>query len=1273
MKVDLVLKRTVSVFLSICLLLAMTPIRALAAGDCICTDKCSFSAPNSGCPHCSTAEEGSFACRGTYASNVTGTLSRTYGDGLEGNFYLNVTGGSGQLTLTGDQQYTISVSGGSTALRWSDVLSAERNAGTHSLNYSFTPSSGDYRPSSGKLTFQVLPKSVTAAVQLSHTEYVYDGVPKTPSVTATAEGRTLAEGVDYTVTYQQNNAPGTGKAVLQDVPGDNYIVSGEASFTILFGPVDLGAVTYTGGKLLDSMSPGDVVLTRQNTSVPGVLTLSAMKLTAGTHDYTWTFTPTDRGYETKSGTVTLTVEHDWTKGSCTEAPTCRGCGETNGTAPGHTLSYSAAGAVITEKCSTAGFEHTGTVKLELVSGASTEYTGSEIKPLKITYSESWTGPRNLTVTYENNVNIGTASGSVTVGGATAKLNFEIAPVTMKVTASDVSCTYDGKPHSASVSIPQGAAIRFGTKSGSYALTECPAYTDAGDYTVYYQVTKENHKTLEGTLRIRIAPVAVTVTVQNAEKIYGEGEPAPFSWKITSGKTVDGESLGNITLTRDSGEDAGSYAITATDGGHNKNYAITFVPGTFTIRQREITISWSDLELTYNGTEQAPKATAGNAAFGDKLELTVSGGRTDATGGQKVTAKVTGITGPKAANYKLPANVSAQFEIKKATMEEPKLRYTDETVDGKHDGAILGVTPDMEYRREDQQSYTRITGTKVENLAPGKYYIRYAESNNCYVSQDAQLVIGGGEKLKITLPEQQVGYTLTAEPAEVSYGGTVVLTFSLVEGSQKTEDFALKVNGQAVTLRPDGKCELKDIKENLTVTVEGVSDGEPPEVTLRLGNRTWNSFRSGIGFSLIYNSAQTVTITAEDKGSGVDTIHYHLAFRELTYEQLKSVYDWTKYTASFTIRPDNKYVIYVRVVDKTGNETYINSDGLIFDELSPTVTGVRNRGIYYTTQKAEATDNFRLSTFKMDGSTFDGLISGNPEVETKHTLTAWDAAGNSTTVTVTMMPISSLGEKLPQEETLTLADREAILELKEQIRKILDKESEHATVREKQELEALEKRCDDLLEILEPVQEVQKLLEALPDTLTVTPDERKYIDMLDAAQEAYDALTQKEKGMLGNSLDRLNALRKAMTAYYIVEGNKGKWTAGDTKGLTIVGNGYYAALDSYAKGAYGKFLGVLVDGQLLDEEHYSVRSGSTVVTLKTSYLETLESGKHTIRLRYTDGETEEGTFRISQSIGVSSGAGAMNIIGILFWAALGLACLVGIILVVLLILWKKEKE
>lgn len=82
------------------------------------------------------------------------------------------------------------------------------------------------------------------------------------------------------------------------------------------------------------------------------------------------------------------------------------------------------------------------------------------------------------------------------------------------------------------------------------------------------------------------------------------------------------------------------------------------------------------------------------------------------------------------------------------------------------------------------------------------------------------------------------------------------------------------------------------------------------------------------------------------------------------------------------------------------------------------------------------------------------------------------------------------------------------------------------------------------------------------------------------------------------------------AYAFTDGSNSLWNGGDSKGLTFRVNGDFA-----------KFTGVKVDGTLIDAKNYTAVSGSTVITLKTDYLGTLTSGKHTITVVYTDGECD----------------------------------------------------
>ena len=67
----------------------------------------------------------------------------------------------------------------------------------------------------------------------------------------------------------------------------------------------------------------------------------------------------------------------------------------------------------------------------------------------------------------------------------------------------------------------------------------------------------------------------------------------------------------------------------------------------------------------------------------------------------------------------------------------------------------------------------------------------------------------------------------------------------------------------------------------------------------------------------------------------------------------------------------------------------------------------------------------------------------------------------------------------------------------------------------------------------------------------------------------------------------------------------------------------------------------VDGREVDEKYYDAKSGSTIITLKKSFLKKLSTGKHTITVLYTDGETS-GTFKIRSKSDIPATGDDFNI-------------------------------
>lgn len=384
--------------------------------------------------------------------------------------------------------------------------------------------------------------------------------------------------------------------------------------------------------------------------------------------------------------------------------------------------------------------------------------------------------------------------------------------------------YDGAAHGVTVDgLAEGYSASFSTDGVKYSPT-APTFTDVCDVQVFYRIEESGatDPVAAGTVKVKINPRELTVRAEDASKVYGEVDPA-FSYKLTKGKLVEGESLTGIEVVRDMGENVrkGGYAMQAMqDLGANPNYKITFENGTFTIKQREVGIAWGGTEFVYDGEDKCPDATATGAVNSDAISLTVEGAAKKA-GTHKAT--VTGITGDKAGNYKLPEKgLNCDFVIKKAPKGAPAVQPHAETVNGKHDGSITGVDPTMEWRFKGSGDYQAVPECvyALEQMVPGTYEIRYRADDNHEASPATEVTVEKGRMLVLALPTEQEGYTLKADPAELDWKGTAKLTFKLVEGYHKTDAFAVKVNGTAVALDGNG-CANVTAMDDLQVTVEGV--------------------------------------------------------------------------------------------------------------------------------------------------------------------------------------------------------------------------------------------------------------------------------------------------------------------------------------------------------------------------------------------------------------------------------------------------------------------
>ena len=89
-------------------------------------------------------------------------------------------------------------------------------------------------------------------------------------------------------------------------------------------------------------------------------------------------------------------------------------------------------------------------------------------------------------------------------------------------------------------------------------------------------------------------------------------------------------------------------------------------------------------------------------------------------------------------------------------------------------------------------------------------------------------------------------------------------------------------------------------------------------------------------------------------------------------------------------------------------------------------------------------------------------------------------------------------------------------------------------------------------------------------------------------------------------------------YQIIEGADSSWKLPDAEEAGGPAAPTDGSLVIKSNGKYSEFLGIKMDGVTVDPSLYTSKSGSTIVTLPASYLNTLTPGPHTITFMFTYG-------------------------------------------------------
>ena len=352
-----------------------------------------------------------------------------------------------------------------------------------------------------------------------------------------------------------------------------------------------------------------------------------------------------------------------------------------------------------------------------------------------------------------------------------------------------------------------------------------APSGAGNYIATYAFSG-----VEAQITYTIEKADLTVTANDNTIVYGD---VPTTRGVTYSGFVNGEDentkgvlYGSLNIYFSGYSqygNVGTYAGAICVGGLvADNYNIKTVPGTLTVEQREVTLTWDGYENRTYDDGKTVTATAGNLVNGDDVKVTVRDGGWNMAGSW--VARAEGLTGEKAKNYKLPTtNLTKNYFIAPAEQTltfdktgDKSVTYGDTLENPATNDRQYGS--DVTYSSSDETVATVDANGVVTALKVGKATIT------------ATAAAMDGKYSKATATYE---LTVTAKPIEVMikstpiyYGETPTLTpvvpdDALVNGDT-VESLGLQLTTEASATSPVGSYDVSGTasNQNYAVTFKG---------------------------------------------------------------------------------------------------------------------------------------------------------------------------------------------------------------------------------------------------------------------------------------------------------------------------------------------------------------------------------------------------------------------------------------------------------------------
>ena len=155
-----------------------------------------------------------------------------------------------------------------------------------------------------------------------------------------------------------------------------------------------------------------------------------------------------------------------------------------------------------------------------------------------------------------------------------------------------------------------------------------------------------------------------------------------------------------------------------------------------------------------------------------------------------------------------------------------------------------------------------------------------------------------------------------------------------------------------------------VTDKKTVTFK--IDTGMPSGSIRIGENTFDSSLKDITYGYWFKDNVSVDITGADSASGIASVEYQAVSAEESYDANGTWLPWNA-EEKLSLTESGRYVVYARVTDNAGNQTIVNSDGVVVFKDSVVV----DSSIDYTRTTKASVD----AKVKLNGNTVASVRNG----------------------------------------------------------------------------------------------------------------------------------------------------------------------------------------------------------------------------------------------------------------------------------------------------------